>query len=200
MYRCSFPSSASGGAGPSRKCNRRGSHNISNLSTVSFPNGHATASDSERSTLVAFMAPSSYQAQLLSSLIQAMSSCHPANIVPTSHCHSTWLSDIATSTSVSTTLMWSIRALLLSHLGRQVEDRNLIQKSKAMYGKALVHLKKSLQDPIDGLSTDTLSATALLCIYEMVTSTESYAWVQVSCYSLPEISQDPSTDTVNLIP
>ena len=181
MYRCSFPSSASGAAGPSRKCNRRGSHNISNLSTVSFPNGHATASDSERSTLVAFMAPSSYQAQLVSSLIEAMSTCHPANIVPTSYCDSTWLSDIANSTSLSTTLMWSVRALSLSQLGHQVQDGNLIQNSKAMYGKALVHLNKSLQDPKDVFSTDTLSATALLCIYEMITSTERYAWVQVRC-------------------
>lgn len=195
MYRCSFPSSTSEGAAASRKRNRSGSYDKSNLSTVSFPNEDGAAPDSERSALVVLMSPSSYQAQLLSSLIQGIPACHPADIVPNSHCDSIWLSDIATSTSVSTTLMWSIRALSLSHLGRQVEDRNLIQNSKAMYGKALVHLKKSLQDPIDGLSTDTLSATASLCIYEMLTSTERFAWVQASCYSLPEISQDPSTDT-----
>ena len=200
MYRCSIPSSASGGAGASRRRNYRGSYDISNLSTVSFPNGNGAASDFEPSTLVAFMSPSSYQAQLLSSFIQDLSSRHPADIGFAFHYPGPWVTDIATSTSVSTTLMWSIRALSLSHLGHQVEDRYLIQNSKAMYGKALVHLKRSLQDPIDGFSTDTLSATALLCAYEMVTSTERYAWVQVSCYSLPEISQDPSTDTVSLFP
>ena len=194
MYRCSFPSSASGGAGASRKRIRRGPYDIVNPSTVSFLNEEGAASDSERSTLVAFMSPSSYQAQLLSFLVQGIQACHPADIIPNSLCDSLWLSDIATSTSVSATLMWSIRALSLSYLGRQVEDRNLIQNSKAMYSKALVHLKKSLQDPIDGLSTDTLSATVSLCIYEMLTSTERCAWVKVSCDSLPEISQDPSTD------
>ena len=194
MYRFSFPSSASGGAGVSRKRNRRGSYDKSNLSTVSFPNEDGAASDSERSAFVVLMSPSSYQAQLLSSLIQGIPACHAADIVPNSHCDGIWLSDIATSTSISATLMWSIRALSLSYLGRQVKDRNLIQNSKAIYGKALVHLKKSLQDPIDGLSTDTLSATVSLRIYEILTSTERFAWVQVSCNSLPEISQDPSTD------
>lgn len=200
MYRYSFPSSASGGAGASRRPNRGGSYEISNRSAVPSPNENGAASDFELSNLVAFTAPSSYQAQLLSSLIVTISSCQPGNIVPTSHCHSSWLSDIATSASVSTTLMWSIRALSLSQLGRQVEDSNLIQNSKVMYGKALVHLEKSLQDPIDGLSTDTLSATAVLCMYEMYTSTQRFAWVQVRSYLLPEVSQDPSTDTVSSFP
>ena len=199
MYRCSFPSSASGGAGASRKRNCRGSYDILDPGSVSFPSEDGAASDSQRSALVAYMSPSSYQAQLLSSLIQGIPACHPADIVPEALWDSIWLSDIATSTSVSTTLMWSIRALSLSYLGRQVEDRNLIQNSKAMYSKALVHLKKSLQDPIDGLSTDTLSATVSLCIYEMLTSTERCAWVKVSCDSLPEISQDPSTD-IDFVP
>ena len=200
MYRQSFPSSASGYGAASRERNRRGSYDISNRSTVSFPNGNGAASDFEPSNLAAFMAPSSYQAQLLSTLIITMSSSQPGNMIPTSHCHRAWLSDIATSASISNTLMWSIRALSLSQLGRQVEDENLIQNSKAMYGKALLHLEKSLQDPIDGLSTDTLSATAILCIYEVLTSTQRFAWVQVSCCSLPEISQDPSIDTVSSFP
>ena len=69
-----------------------------------------------------------------------------------------------------------------------------------MYGKALLHLRKSLQDPEEGFSTDTLSATALLSFYEILTCTERDAWVQVSCHSLPLINQGPSTDTVGLFP
>ena len=69
-----------------------------------------------------------------------------------------------------------------------------------MYGKALLRLERTLQDPIDGLSTDTLSAIAILYFYEMLTSTQRFAWVQVSCYSLPEISQDSSIDTVISFP
>ena len=181
MHRGSSPFSSSGAAGASRKCRRRDSYNVSDLSSVSFPKENDAGPVLERSILVACMAPSSYQAQLLSSFIQTISNCDPANLVPTFQCHSTWLSSVAASTSVSTTLMWSIRALSLSHLGHQVQDRNLIQNSRAMYGKALLHLNKSLQDPKEGLSTDTLSATALLSIYEILTCTERHAWVQVSC-------------------
>ena len=185
MYRGSSPSSSSGVAAAPRKRNRRNLYNISDMNTVQFPKENEAGPDFERSTLVALMAPSAFQAQLLSSFIQSISSSDPANLVPTLQCYSTWLSSIATSTSVSTTLMWSLRALSLSHLGHQVQDRNLIQNSRAMYGKALLHLNKSLQDPEEGLSTDTLSATALLSFYEILTCTERDAWVQVSCHSLP---------------
>ena len=195
MYRDSSPAAPSGVADPPRKRSRRNLYNISDVRTVLFPNENDAGPDYERSSLVAFMAPSSFQAQLLSSFIQTISNSDPANLVPTLHCHSTWLSSIATSASLSTTLMWSIRALSLSHLGHQVQDRNLIQNSRAMYGKALLHLNKSLQDPEEGLSTDTLSATVLLSFYEILTCTERHAWVQVSCHSLPRINQDPLTNT-----
>ena len=185
MSRYSSASSSSEVADASRKRSRRDLYDISRLSTVFSTKDNDAGPDFERLALVAFMAPSSFQAQLLSSLIQTISNTDPANLVPTFHCHSTWLSSIATSTSVSTTLMWSIRALSLSHLGHQVKDRNLIQTSRAMYGKALLHLNKSLQDSEEGLSTDTLSATVLLSFYEILTCTERDAWVQVSCHSLP---------------
>ena len=170
------------------------------MSTVHSTKENAAGPDFERSSLVAIMAPSVFQAQLLSSFIQTISSSEPANLVPTLQCYSTWLSSIATSTSVSTTLMWSLRALSLSHLGHQVQDRNVIQNSRVMYGKALLHLNKSLQDPEEGLSTDTLSATALLSFYEILTCTERDAWVRVSCHSLPRFNQGPLTDTVSLCP
>lgn len=193
--RDSTPSSSSGVANPPRKRSRRNLYNISDVSAVPFPKESDAGPDFERTYLVAFMAPSSFQAQLLSSFIQTISNSDPANLVPTFQCHSTWLSSIAASTSVSTTLMWSIRALSLSHLGHQVQDRNLIQNSRTMYGKALLHLNRSLQDREEGLSTDTLTATALLSFYEILTCTERNAWVQVSCHSLPRIDQDPRTDS-----
>ena len=200
MYRDSSLSSFSRIANAPRKRSRRNLYNISDVNTVCLPKETDAGSHFERSSLVAFMAPSAFQAQLLSAFIQTISSSDPANLVPTSQCYSTWLSSIATSTSVSTTLMWSLRALSLSHLGHQMQDRNLIQNSRAMYGKALLHLNKSLQDPEEGLSTDTLSATALLSFYEILTCTKRDAWVQVSCLSLLRINQGPPTDTVGLSP
>ena len=200
MFRDSSLSSSSGIADAPRKRSCGNLSNISDVSAVCYPKENAAGPDFERSSLVAIMAPSVFQAQLLSSLIQTISSSEPANLVPTLQCYSTWLSSIAASTSVSTTLMWSLRALSLSHLGRQVRDENLIQHSRAMYGKALLHLNKSLQDLEEGFSTDTLSATALLSFYEILTCTERDAWVRVSCHSLPRYNQVPLTDTVNLCP
>ena len=185
MYRDSSLSTSSGVAGASRKRSRRDRYDISDVSTIFLPKENDFGPELERSALVAFMAPSAFQAQLLSSFIHTISNSTPSNLAPTFHCHSTWLSSIATSTSVSTTLMWSIRALSLSHLGHQVQDKTLVQNSRAMYGKALLHLNKSIQDPEEGLSTDTLSATVLLSFYEILTCTERDAWVQVSCHSLP---------------
>ena len=200
MYRDSSPPSSSGVANTVRKRSRRNLYNRSDVSTALFPKENNAGSDFERSALVAFMAPSLFQAQLLASFISTISSSNPANLVPTFQCHSTWLSSIATSTSVSTTLIWSIRALSLSHLGHQVQDKNLIQNSRAMYGKALLYLNNSLQDQEEGLSTDTLCATVLLSFYEIITCTERNAWVQVRCHAVPRINQDPLTDTVSLSP
>ncbi|MCJ1274626.1 hypothetical protein MMC21_002423 [Puttea exsequens] len=124
------------------------------------------------------MAPAVYQAQLLSAFIESVSSAVPARLAPTMQCHSIWLSEIAKLRTISPTLIWAIRAMSLSHLGRQIQDRNLIQDSRTMYGKALLKLNKALQDPIEGVSSDTLSATVLLSFYEMLNCTERFSWVR----------------------
>lgn len=47
-----------------------------------------------------------------------------------------------------------------------------------MYGRALLKLNKALQDDVEGLSSDTLSATVLLSFYELLTCTEKHSWVR----------------------
>ncbi|KAL2050065.1 hypothetical protein ABVK25_009675 [Lepraria finkii] len=110
---------------------------LSSRSTVSF----------ERSSFVAFIAPSAYQVQLLSAFIQTVESSTSTNLVPTFHCHNVWLGDIARRAEESPTLTWTTRAISLSHLGRQVQDQKIIITSRIMYGKALLNLNKALQDP-----------------------------------------------------
>jgi len=88
------------------------------------------------------------------------------------------MSEIAYRPEVSSTLIWAIRAVSLSYLGLQMQDKNLIQNSRDIYGKALLKLNKSLQDPVEGLSSDTLSATVLLSFYEFMTCTEKNSWVR----------------------
>ena len=134
--------------------------------------------DLERSTLVSIISPSVYQAQLFSSFIKSLSYNGPREIVPAQQCHSIWMSAIVQRSEISSTLLWAIRATSLSHLGLQMQDRNLINNSRNMYGRALLKLNKSLQDPTEGLSSDTLSATILLSFYEMMTCTERNSWVR----------------------
>lgn len=88
------------------------------------------------------------------------------------------MTDMANKPEISSTLNWAIRAISMSHLGRQIQDINLINNSRNMYGKALLHLNKALQDPVEGLSCDTLSATILLSFYELLTCTEKHSWVR----------------------
>ncbi len=103
---------------------------------------------------------------------------NPVHIAPTFNCHSVWLAQLATRTEVSTTLLFSIRAISLSFLGRQTRDENLVQNARLIYGKTLLKLNKSLQDPTEGLASDTLSATILLTFYELLNCTEQNSWVR----------------------
>ena len=135
-------------------------------------------SDFERMTLVSIISPSVHQAQLLSSFINSITVGNPAKIAPAYNCHSVWMSEMAGRPEISSTLLWSIRAISLSHLGRQIGDESLINNSRTMYGRALLRLNKALEDPMEGLTSDTLSATVLLSFYELLTCTERNSWVR----------------------
>ena len=134
--------------------------------------------DLERSILVSILSPTANQSQLLSLFIATIRSENPKRTVATYSCHSVWLVQLASRTEVSSTLLHAIRAISLSFFGRRAGDKNLVQNSRLIYGKALLKLNKSLQDPIEGLASDTLSATVLLTFYEMLTCTERDSWIR----------------------
>lgn len=125
----------------------------------------------EIKALVAFMAPTAYQSQLLSLFLSSISTNQPT-LAPTFRHHSNWLSEVAVRAGASSVLDWAIRAISLPHLGRQVQDQSLIQMSLQIYGKALLKLNAALQDPIKGFASDSLSATILLSFYELLNCTE----------------------------
>ena len=152
---------------------------------VSVDNGATTVledrgniHDLERSTLVSILSPTAYQSQLLSLFLDTVLSENPARITPAFSWHGSWLTQLATRTEVSSTLLHAIRALSLSFLGRQTKNDNLVRTSRLIYGKTLLKLNKSLQDPVEGLASDTLSATLLLTFYEMLNCTEQNSWVR----------------------
>lgn len=128
--------------------------------------------DLERSTLVSILSPTAYQSQLLSLILDSAVLDNAGKNAPSFHSHNLWLAQLATRTEVSSTLLYAIRAISLSFLGCQTRDENLVQNSRLIYGKTLLKLNKSLQDPLEGLSSDTLSATVLLTFYEMLNCTE----------------------------
>ena len=140
--------------------------------------GNDQSQDLERSTLLSMLSPTAYQSQLLSLFLATIRSDHSMRVSPTFSCHSIWLAQLAGRVEVSPTLLYAIRAMSLSFLGRQARDENLVQNSRLIYGRALFKLNKSLQDPEEGLASDTLSATILLTFYEMLNCTENGSWVR----------------------
>ena len=134
--------------------------------------------DLERSTLLSMLSPTAYQSQLLSLFLATVRSDSSVHVLPTFSCHSIWLAQLAGRVEVSPTLLYAIRAMSLSFLGRQAQDENLVQNSRLIYGRTLLKLNESLQDPKEGLASDTLSATVLLTFYEMLNCTENNSWVR----------------------
>ena len=134
--------------------------------------------DIERAILVSILSPTAYQSQLLALFLSAVVSDNPVEIAPTFHCHSIWLTQLANRAEVSSTLLYAIRAMSLSFLGRQTRDENLVRNAGLIYGKTLLKLNKSLQDPEEGLGSDTLCATVLLTFYELLNCTEHNSWVR----------------------
>lgn len=134
--------------------------------------------DLERSALVSILSPTAHQSQLLALFLGTVVSDNPVEIAPTFHCHSIWLTQLASRAEVSPTLLYATRAISLSFLGRRTRDENLVQNARLIYGKTLLKLNKSLQDPEEGFGSDTLCATVLLTFYELLNCTEHNSWVR----------------------
>lgn len=146
--------------------------------TASAAKSNSQSQDLERSTLLSLLSPTAYQSQLLSLFLATVRSDNSVHVLPAFSCHSIWLAQLASRVEVSPTLLYAIRAMSLSFLGRQARDENLVQNSRLIYGRTLLKLNKSLQDPEEGLASDTLSATVLLTFYEMLNCTENNSWVR----------------------
>lgn len=78
----------------------------------------------------------------------------------------------------SNALVWALRAIAISHMGRSAGNDILVQTSRRVYGKALLRLNVALQDSEEGLSIDTLGATVLLSFYEIFNCTDGNSWIK----------------------
>ena len=129
----------------------------------------------ERTAMINIICPTAYQNQLLSDFISAVRQPVQA---PTFRCHSMWLRDVALGSNQSSCLTWAVRAISVAHLGRVSHDPHLIETSRRVYGRALLNLNAALQDPVEGLSSNTLSAIMILSFYEIFNCTDRNSWVK----------------------
>jgi hypothetical protein len=112
-------------------------------------------------------------------------------------------SNMATGPNVSPWLMNSImpsdhnqapqlavRACAAAYFGKIHHHCSAIEKGTMLYTQALRALQKELFDSEQALTTDTLSATFLLALFEMITSKDMNGWLShflgvghlVSCF------------------
>ncbi|KAF2995588.1 hypothetical protein E8E13_004671 [Curvularia kusanoi] len=67
----------------------------------------------------------------------------------------------------SQVLLAAIDALSAAQLAVNDRDRSLVERSRSMYGTALSHMMKAIQDPVLALKDETLLSTYMLTLYEV---------------------------------
>ena len=169
----SSPIMDQGGESPVGSPRQQGKQRRRTITPISSENWKSGAF--EKHAMITIICPSAHQSQLLADYI---SSVRQTTMVPTFRCHSLWLRDIALRSDTSACLNWALRAISIAHLGRKASDPDLIETSRRTYGKALLKLNSALQDPFEGLSSDTLSATILLSFYEIFNCTDRHSWIK----------------------
>ena len=125
--------------------------------------------------------PHLVQTKLLGQFIDDVSGA--ASAIPTSNqTQNDWLKVLTTlpSQEMSDVLNSSIRAFVLSYLGRTHQAKHIIEASRQQYGLALRQLAQTMRAPqnVEAMSSKTLSATILLSFYEMFHATAANAWIR----------------------
>jgi hypothetical protein len=61
----------------------------------------------------------------------------------------------------------TIRSFTAHHFGRTTRNTQMLSYARSAYGEALRGLRKSLETPVEGLSSHIFCAVVLLCMYEV---------------------------------
>lgn len=72
---------------------------------------------------------------------------------------------------------WGLRSVGALQMGRALQDHRLVHASREMYGRALFHLARTLNNPALVTADTTLAAAILLGGYEMANVTGEKAWM-----------------------
>jgi hypothetical protein len=72
---------------------------------------------------------------------------------------------------------WGLRSVGALQMGRALQDYRLVHASREMYGRALYHMARTLNNPALVTADTTLAAAILLGGYEMANVTGEKAWM-----------------------
>ena len=107
--------------------------------------------------------PSLQDEQCLALVIADLSISDSTEVVLTSR----WLSLIPERLSTSDALDTAVRCFAIHHLGIIHGNEQMIRCARSTYGQALTSLQKALYNPVEVMSSQTLCATSILCMYEV---------------------------------
>lgn len=90
----------------------------------------------------------------------------------------TWF-DMVRSNHYSTAdaFNWGLRSVGALQMGRALQDYSLVHASREMYGRALCHMARTLNNPALVAADTTLAAAILVGGYEMANVTARKAWM-----------------------
>jgi hypothetical protein len=90
---------------------------------------------------------------------------------------SLWLLSSILPSSPKNAPQLAVRACAAAYFGKIQRQVSAVEKGTVLYTKALRQLQRELFDSKQVFRTDTLSATLLLALFEMITSKDMNGWV-----------------------
>ena len=105
-----------------------------------------------------------YQTQFLSHVIEDFQQS-PSEAELKLMCR--WFSFIPSYLGTNPTLDTAVRCFTVHQLGRMRDDDQMKRWAKTLYVEALQRLQKSLRDPERWLSSETMCACTVLCMFEV---------------------------------
>jgi hypothetical protein len=108
--------------------------------------------------------PEAYQLQLISTLVDNLpKSGSTSDILVIAR----WLSFLPGKFGKSKALDAAMTCFTTQQIGTACDDQQMLRYGRSSYVQALVQLQKSLNNPVEAVTSETQCAAMLLCVYEV---------------------------------
>ena len=104
-----------------------------------------------------------YQLQLITALADSLPTANSNGY----HIMSRWIQFLPERFGRSKALDAAIASFTTQQIGTSFGDKQMLRYGSKAYVKALACLQKSLNDPVEAITSETQCAAMLLCIYEV---------------------------------